>query len=91
MRSTASSATRTRSRAAPACSGLIAIGELAHAVEDVLADARGRGELPAGLADPLLRAGDALRALVNGDALDPEAIPALIAELASELTADGGR
>ena len=70
--------------------GLIAIGELAHAVEDVLAAARGRGELPAGLADPLLRAGDALRALVNGDALDPEAIPALIAELASELTADGG-
>jgi two-component system chemotaxis sensor kinase CheA len=70
--------------------GLIAIGELAHAVEDVLADARGRGELPAGLADPLLRAGDALRALVNGDALDPEAIPALIAELASELAAEGG-
>jgi two-component system chemotaxis sensor kinase CheA len=64
--------------------GLDAIGVLAHAVEDVLADARKAGELPAGVADPLLRAGDALRALVNGDeSSDPEAISALIAELAS--------
>jgi two-component system chemotaxis sensor kinase CheA len=69
--------------------GLHAIGELAHAVEDVLADARVQGKLPAGLADPLLRAGDALRALVNGDVLDPEVIPALIAELASGIAAEG--
>lgn len=63
--------------------GLDAIGVLAHAVEDVLADARQAGELPAGLADPLLRAGDALRALVNGDESAPGAVSALIAELAS--------
>jgi two-component system, chemotaxis family, sensor kinase CheA len=64
--------------------GLEAIGVLAHAVEDVLADARQGGELPAGLADPLLRACDFLRALVNADEpADPEATAALIAELAS--------
>jgi two-component system chemotaxis sensor kinase CheA len=65
--------------------GLEAIGVLAHAVEDVLADARQQGDLPAGLADPLLRACDVLRALVNGDdAVDGDAIAAVIAELASE-------
>ena len=70
--------------------GLDSISELAHAVEDVLASARERGELPAGFADPLLRAGDALRSLVNGDApAEPGAIAALIAELASE-AAPGG-
>jgi chemotaxis protein histidine kinase CheA len=70
--------------------GLDAISELAHAVEDVLASARERGELSAGFADPLLRAGDALRALVNGDApADPGAIAALIAELASEAAPEG--
>jgi chemotaxis protein histidine kinase CheA len=64
--------------------GLEAIAELAHAVEDVLAGAREQGELPAGLADPLLRAGDALRSLVNGDVPeDREAISVLIAELGS--------
>ncbi len=65
--------------------GLDSIGVLAHAVEDVLAAARQTGDLPTGFADPLLRACDALRALVNGDdAADPDAIAALIAELASE-------
>ena len=70
--------------------GLDEIAELAHAVEDVLADARALGKLPAGLADPLLRAGDALRALVNGDApADPQTIPNLIAELAAGPALDG--
>jgi two-component system, chemotaxis family, sensor kinase CheA len=70
--------------------GLDAIGVLAHAVEDVLADARQQGDLPAGLADPLLRACDALRALVNDDEpADPDAIAALIAELASEPVPEG--
>ncbi|MDP9259220.1 MAG: response regulator [Actinomycetota bacterium] len=65
--------------------GLDAIRELAHAVEDVLANARQQGELSGGFADPLLRAGDALRGLVNGDEqADPDAIAALIAELATE-------
>jgi two-component system chemotaxis sensor kinase CheA len=64
--------------------GLDEIAVLAHAVEDVLADARERGELAAGLADPLLRAGDALRALVRGDeSQNPAASSALIAELIS--------
>jgi two-component system, chemotaxis family, sensor kinase CheA len=64
--------------------GLDEIAVLAHAVEDVLADARDRGELATALADPLLRAGDALRALVCGDELsDPAASAALIAELTS--------
>ena len=39
--------------------GLDEIGVLAHAVEDVLAEAREHGMLPPGLADPLLRACDA--------------------------------
>jgi two-component system chemotaxis sensor kinase CheA len=70
--------------------GLDAIGELAHAVENVLADARHQGELPPGIADPLLRACDALRELVNGDAIvDPAAIPGLIAELASQTATRG--
>jgi two-component system chemotaxis sensor kinase CheA len=64
--------------------GLDAISELAHAVEDVLANARQQGDLLAGFADPLLRAGDALRGLVNGDEpADADAVAALIAELAS--------
>jgi two-component system, chemotaxis family, sensor kinase CheA len=64
--------------------GLDEIAVLAHAVEDLLADARERGELATGLADPLLRAGDVLRALVCGDeAPDPAATAALIAELVS--------
>lgn len=64
--------------------GLREIATLAHAVEDVLAGAREQGALPAGLADPLLRAGDALRSLVNDDPVDAEAIAALIAELSAK-------
>jgi two-component system chemotaxis sensor kinase CheA len=65
--------------------GLDEICVLAHAVEDVLADAREHGDLPAGLTDPLLRAGDALRGLVNGDQpADSGATAALIAELSPE-------
>ena len=62
--------------------GLEEIGRLAHAVEDVLADARGAGELLLAMVDPLLRAGDALRALVNG-VQPPSAddVAALVAEL----------
>ena len=64
--------------------GLEEIGVLAHAVEDVLAEARREGQLRPGLADPLLRAGDALRALVNEDEeVDRDGIAALIAELAA--------
>ena len=70
--------------------GLDAISELAHAVEDVLANARQQGDLPAGFADPLLRAGDALRGLVNGDEpADTDAVAALIAELASGVAPEG--
>jgi two-component system chemotaxis sensor kinase CheA len=62
--------------------GLDEICVLANAVEDVLAGAREQSELPAGLADPLLRGCDAMRALINGDEpADPAAIAALIAEL----------
>jgi two-component system chemotaxis sensor kinase CheA len=68
--------------------GLDEICVLAHAVEDVLADARKQGALDAGFADPLLRACDALRALVNGDAADAEAMSALIAELSREAGAE---
>jgi two-component system, chemotaxis family, sensor kinase CheA len=66
--------------------GLDEISVFAHAVEDVLAQARASGELSVGLADPLLRAGDALHALVNGDDADRSAIAALIAELAGTPT-----
>jgi two-component system, chemotaxis family, sensor kinase CheA len=63
--------------------GLDEIAVLAHAVEDVLAEARERGGLATWLADPLLRAGDALRALVRDDGTaDAAATSALIAELA---------
>ena len=39
---------------------------IAHAVEDVLHDARGEGALPASLVEPLLTAADAMRALLDG-------------------------
>ncbi len=55
---------------------------LAHAVEDVLADARTAGEISRPTIDPLLRAGDALRALVNGSGPPADDVTALIAELA---------
>ncbi|MEO9175237.1 MAG: Hpt domain-containing protein, partial [Gaiellales bacterium] len=46
--------------------GLTEICDLAHVIEDVLAEARDHDELAGGLADPLLRACDGLRAFVNG-------------------------
>ena len=64
--------------------GLEAICELAHAVEDVLADARSETALASELVDPLLRASDVLRQLVNDEPTDPEAIAALIVELGGE-------
>ena len=72
--------------------GMLGLGEiatLAHTVEDVLAAARDQGALPAGLTDALLRAGDALRALVNGDDTDAGAISALIAELSAPAATEG--
>jgi two-component system chemotaxis sensor kinase CheA len=69
--------------------GLDDISALAHAVEDVLASARASGELRVGLADPLLRAGDALRVLVRGSGPpQTEVIAALITELALESIPD---
>ncbi|MDX6538083.1 MAG: two-component system, chemotaxis family, sensor kinase CheA [Gaiellales bacterium] len=62
--------------------GLDEIGRLAHAVEDVLADARTAGEISRPTIDPLLRAGDALRALINGSGPPADDVTALIAELA---------
>jgi two-component system chemotaxis sensor kinase CheA len=47
--------------------GLDAIGALAHVMEDLLAQARDSGTLPAELIEPLLRAADAMRAQVEGD------------------------
>jgi two-component system chemotaxis sensor kinase CheA len=64
--------------------GLEEIASLAHAIEDVLSQARHDGELPHESIDVLLRAGDGLRTLVNADAeADLTAVAALIAELAS--------
>ena len=69
--------------------GLEAICELAHAVEDVLADARSETTLASELVDPLLRATDVLRQLVNDEPTDREAIAALIVELGGEPAAAG--
>jgi two-component system chemotaxis sensor kinase CheA len=60
--------------------GLDEIAAIAHAVEDVLADARDAGQLAAMRVEPLLRAGDALRNLVNGE--KPANVAAIIADLA---------
>jgi two-component system chemotaxis sensor kinase CheA len=46
--------------------GMDEIGELAHAMEDVLATAREAGSFQAELTEPLLRAADALRQHVEG-------------------------
>jgi two-component system chemotaxis sensor kinase CheA len=46
--------------------GLDDVRTLAHAVEDVLGSVRETGEFPPALADPLLRAADALRTSVAG-------------------------
>ena len=51
---------------------------LAHAIEDVLESARDAGEFPPRLADPLLRAADALRLHVAGES---EGTPDLLEEL----------
>ena len=64
--------------------GLDDVRDLAHAMEDVLAQARTAGEFPPQLADPLLRAADALRRHVAGDG---EATPGLLDELAASLGA----
>jgi two-component system, chemotaxis family, sensor kinase CheA len=47
--------------------GLHDVKQLAHAVEDLLHELRPTGVVPAAIADPLLRAADAIRALVNGN------------------------
>ncbi|MHB8468898.1 MAG: hybrid sensor histidine kinase/response regulator [Gaiellaceae bacterium] len=53
---------------------------LAHAIEDVLEGARATGEFPPELAEPLLRAADALRRHVAGDG---DGSPDLLEELAA--------
>ena len=58
--------------------GLDEIRQLAHVMEDVLADARAEGALAAELVDPLLRSADALRRHVSGDG---EPTAELVAEL----------
>jgi two-component system, chemotaxis family, sensor kinase CheA len=60
--------------------GLADVRTLAHAVEDVLEGVRSTGEFPPALADPLLRAADALRSQVGGDT---EGRPDLLEELAA--------
>jgi chemotaxis protein histidine kinase CheA len=59
--------------------GLDGVRSLAHAVEDVLADARAAGVFPAELTATMLRATDALRAEVSGSPVPTEE---LLAELA---------
>ena len=58
--------------------GLDDIGELAHVMEDLLADVRDSGTMPPALIDPLLRTADALRQHVEGGG---ESLAPLIAEL----------
>jgi two-component system chemotaxis sensor kinase CheA len=68
--------------------GLDGAQTLAHAIEDVLESARGAGEFPRELADPLLRAADALRLHIAGDG---EATLDLLEELGARAgTAAGG-
>jgi two-component system chemotaxis sensor kinase CheA len=70
--------------------GLEDVRALAHAVEDVLESARTAGELPPRLADPLLRAADALRRQVAGNG-DSGGEPSLLDELeASRAAVVGG-
>lgn len=56
--------------------GLQAIGTVAGAVEDQLAEARASGELDVALVGPLLEVTDAIRAAMDGAPLDPEPIVA---------------
>jgi two-component system chemotaxis sensor kinase CheA len=67
--------------------GLDDVKQLAHAVEDLLHQLRPQGVVPPGLADPLLRAADAIRALVNGNG---PARPDIVEELAARLAATDG-
>ena len=62
--------------------GLETVRDLAHVMEDVLAQARTAGEFPAQLAEPLLRGADALRRHLAGD---NEATPGLLDDLAASL------
>jgi two-component system, chemotaxis family, sensor kinase CheA len=71
-------------------SGMLGLDEaqtLAHEIEDVLESVREAGEFPRRLADPLLRAADALRLHVAGDS---EATPDLLEELRSSRAGDAG-
>ena len=62
--------------------GLETVRDLAHVMEDVLAQARAAGEFPAQLAEPLLRGADALRRHLAGD---DEPTPGLLDDLAASL------
>ena len=68
--------------------GLVTVRDLAHVMEDVLAQARTAGEFPTQLAEPLLRGADALRRHVAGDD-DPT--PGLLKDLAASLASAFGR
>jgi two-component system chemotaxis sensor kinase CheA len=63
--------------------GLETVRDLAHVMEDVLAQARAAGEFPSQLAEPLLRGADALRRHLAGD---NEPTPGLLDDLAASLT-----
>lgn len=60
--------------------GMHEIGDLAHAMEDVLARARERGSFETALIDPLLRAADAMREHLDGTG---PPVTGLIEELAA--------
>jgi two-component system chemotaxis sensor kinase CheA len=64
--------------------GMDEIRELAHAMEDVLADSRASGSFRGELAEPLLRAADALRTHVDGGG---GSVAALVQELATGIPA----
>ncbi len=59
--------------------GFDRVRDLAHAVEDVLADVREAGAFPPELAEPLLRSADALRAQIAGNG---DSAPQILEELA---------
>jgi len=64
------------------------VRSLAHAVEDVLQGVRDSGSFPPELVDPLLRAADALRDHVAGEA---PGSPDLLDELAPDVSSFHGR
>jgi two-component system chemotaxis sensor kinase CheA len=59
--------------------GADAVYAVADAIEDVLADARAAGRLAPALIDPLLKAADALRRIVEGAPADGDPVAALAA------------